>query len=273
MRRRDFLYVPLFPWTPLVAWQDAGAPEPVPEPHFPSRLHQFIWRNWELATTDRMAKVLRTMPHKVLELGLSMGLPEKRTLTPNQFRRLYITVIRQNWHLLPENQIIELLGWTQDKYRFTLKEDDFLDSKLGLPKPRCSQLLYATPTEEEQARAAQIRNIVEETFGASIHVRGEDLLQFIQELSDRSPRRSWSASAQSQAGEIELTEGWTIIEPSGDVLASAARRFKGHLKDAMGAHIALSPAALATGKRIRLAVLGGAAQAGVLQGRYWLLFS
>ena len=289
MRRRDILYVPLFPWTPLVAWQDAGAPEPVPEPHFPSRLHQFIWRNWELATTDRMAKVLRTTPGKILDLGFSMGLPEKRTLTPNQSRRLYITVIRQNWHLLPENQIIELLGWTQDKYRFTLKEDDFLDSKLGLPKPRCSQLLYATPTAEERARAAQIQKIVEENFGTSIHERGEDPFQFIQELSDQRPRRSWSASAQSHAGEIELTEGWTIIEPSGDVLASAARRFKGYLQDAMGAHIALSPAAMATGKRIRLAVLGGAAQyesfeitatdyeieisgdeAGVLQGLYWL---
>jgi hypothetical protein len=290
VRRRDFLPVPLFPWMNLAAWQDAGSPEPVPEPHFPSRLHQFIWRNWELASVDRMAKVLRTTPGKILELGLSMGLPEKRTLTPNQFRRLYITVIRQNWHLLPEDQIIELLGWTEDRYRFTLKEDDFLDSKLGLPKPRCSQLLYAAPTPEARTRAAQIRQIVEETFGASIHERGEDLLQFIQELSDQSPRRLRSASAQSSAGEIELTQGWTIIEPSGEVLASAARRFKSYLQDAMGVHITLSPAAMASGKRIRLAVLGGAAQtesfeitatdyeiavigggeAGVLQGLYWV---
>ena len=96
MRRRDFLPVPLFPWMHLAAWQNASSPEPVPDPHFPSRLYQFIWRNWELATTNRMAKVLGTTPDKILELGLSMGLPEKRTLTPNQFRRLYITVIRQN---------------------------------------------------------------------------------------------------------------------------------------------------------------------------------
>ena len=131
---------------------------------------------------------------------------------------------------------------------------------------------------------------MEETFGASIHERGEELLQFIQELSDQRPRRLRSASAQSSAGEIELTEGWTIIEPSGEVLASAARRFKGYLQDAMRANIALSPAAMATGKRMRLVVLGGAAQpesfeitatddeiavigggeAGVLQGLYWL---
>ena len=164
MRRRDFLPISIFPWMNLASGQDAGSREPVPESHFPSRLYQFIWRNWELASADRMAKLLRTTPDKTLELGLSMGLPEKRTLTPNQFRRLYITVIRQNWHLLPENQIIELLGWTEDRFRFTLKEDDFLEIKLGLPKPRCSQLLYAAPTAEERARAAKIRTIVDETL-------------------------------------------------------------------------------------------------------------
>jgi hypothetical protein len=28
--------------------------------HFPDRLHAFVWRNWELASLDRMAKVLET---------------------------------------------------------------------------------------------------------------------------------------------------------------------------------------------------------------------
>jgi hypothetical protein len=36
----------------------APNPEPVPEPHFPDRLHLFVWRNWELANTDRMAQIL-----------------------------------------------------------------------------------------------------------------------------------------------------------------------------------------------------------------------
>ena len=34
----------------------APHPEPIPEPHFPDRLHLFVWRNWELANTDRMAR-------------------------------------------------------------------------------------------------------------------------------------------------------------------------------------------------------------------------
>src|SRR5215471_18788893 len=136
MRRREFLHVPLYPWMQLAAKGDASLLKPVPEPHFPSRLYQFIWRNWELAPFERVARVLRTTPGTILELGRSMGLPEKRTLPPDHLRRLYVSLIRQNWHLLPENQIIELLGWTRDKYQFTLKEDDFLSVKLG-PKPGC----------------------------------------------------------------------------------------------------------------------------------------
>jgi len=101
------------------------APEPVPEPHFPDRLHLFVWRNWELANTDRMAQVLGTTPEKVLEVGASMGLPTKPHLNEDQLRRIYITVIRQNWHVLPDDQLMELLGWDRQHYEYTLKEDDF----------------------------------------------------------------------------------------------------------------------------------------------------
>ena len=57
----------------------ADAPEPIPEPHFPSRLYEFIWRNWELANADRIAKVLRTTDAVVLEIGASVGPSEKAT--------------------------------------------------------------------------------------------------------------------------------------------------------------------------------------------------
>ena len=79
------------------------------EEHFPSRLHQFVWRNWELANLDRMSAVVRGTPAQVREIAASMGLPARRHLSEDQLRRIYITVIRQNWHLLPEEQIVELL--------------------------------------------------------------------------------------------------------------------------------------------------------------------
>ena len=75
---------------------------PIPEPHFPNRLFLFVWRNWELANTDRLAKVLNTSERSVLKLGAMLGLPEKQRLTHDQLRRIYTTVIRQNWHVLPQ---------------------------------------------------------------------------------------------------------------------------------------------------------------------------
>ena len=67
----------------------APTPEPIAEPHFPDRLHLFVWRNWELANLDRMAEVLGTTSDKVLEIGDSMGLPSKPALTQDQFCLLY----------------------------------------------------------------------------------------------------------------------------------------------------------------------------------------
>src|SRR5258705_612257 len=109
----------------------AGAAFAVPEALFPNRLNQFVWRNWELANLDRMALVARARPQALRDLGKSMGLPAKPQLSADRLRRIYITVICQNWRLLPLEQITELLGWTREKLEFTLKEDDFLDIKLG----------------------------------------------------------------------------------------------------------------------------------------------
>ena len=35
-----------------------SAPKPVSFPHFPSRLHAFVWRNWPLVTPERMARAV-----------------------------------------------------------------------------------------------------------------------------------------------------------------------------------------------------------------------
>jgi hypothetical protein len=180
LQRRHFLPVLFVPQKLAKAFQSSP-----PEPHFPSRLHQFVWRNWELANAGRMAAVIRTSPHNMLKVGESIGLPPKPRLTADQLRRIYVTVIRQNWHLLPEDQLIALLGWTPEKFAFTLKEDDFLDHKLG-PKPRCEPVLYREPDAKERAAAARTRRIVREELGDAIRQRGEEPFAFIAQLSARS---------------------------------------------------------------------------------------
>ncbi len=45
-------------------------------PYFPTTMHAFIWRNWNLVPIDRMAKILNTNVETVLSEGSSMGLPQ-----------------------------------------------------------------------------------------------------------------------------------------------------------------------------------------------------
>jgi hypothetical protein len=243
MNRRQFLALPALP---VLAESPARAP--IGEPHFPSRLHQFVWRNWELANLDRLAAVLHAPPAAVLELGASLGLPPKPHLTAGQLARTYITAIRQNWHLLPEPQLVELLGWDRERFRFTLKEDDFLDVKLGLTQPACPELRYHTPAAAEVERAAAIRATVRELFGASLAAPGEPPCHFVSTLSDLHQAPVHRRDVRPRAGELDLTRGWGLT--ASPALADAGERFRTWLREAVAAELSPAPAA----RNIRLAV-------------------
>ncbi len=133
--------------------------------HFPDRLHAFVWRNWELVSLERMAQVLGTTPEKVRQTGESMGLPPHRQPPAEYQQRGYISIIRRNWHLLPYEQLLTLLGWDTEKLAFTLKEDDFLWIKLGSFKPSCTALRYVEPNEAVTKRCEEIQAIVTSQFG------------------------------------------------------------------------------------------------------------
>ncbi len=123
---------------------------------FPSRLHQFIWRNWAVVPQDRLAQVLKTSPGNVARIAASLGLPQQMAILPEWQDRGYITVLRRNWHLLPYSQLTELLGFSRERLRYALLEDDFLFIKLGSVKPACEPLLYAPPAPAEDAAAARL---------------------------------------------------------------------------------------------------------------------
>ncbi|MBV9123512.1 MAG: hypothetical protein JO112_09155, partial [Planctomycetes bacterium] len=192
----------------LLSGSAPPAPAPNPEPHFPDRLHLFVWRNWELADTARMAVVVRCRAEDILDLGSSLGLTPKPPLSADQLRRLYITVIRQNWRLLPNEQIIQLLGWTKERFQFTLREDDFLESKLG-PKPACLPLVYAPPGPEARKRAAEIRQTILTHLRGERDPAGEPAFAFIRRLSDRTVPSWRDPEAKPSAGQIDLS-GWTV---------------------------------------------------------------
>ncbi len=136
-------------------------PETVKEPigkypYFPTRQQLYIWRNWEMIPTERLAKVLKTSIQNVEALASGMGLRVPAQVNQIYEKRGYITVIRNNWHVLPYEQLTETLNWTRDQLAYTLKEDDFLNVKLEA-KPDVEPVYYQPLTEEEQKKTDKVR--------------------------------------------------------------------------------------------------------------------
>ncbi len=121
------------------------APAPIVSGHFPDRVHEFVWRNWNAVEPAALAKILGTSVENVDALAASMGLPPATMIPPEMKIRGYITLIRRNWHLLPYDQLLELVGMTPERLDFVLREDDMLWYKLGLLKPKCAPLCYHPP--------------------------------------------------------------------------------------------------------------------------------
>jgi len=171
------------------------ARSPIEFKHFPSRLHAFVWRNWELVSLDRMAGVLDTAPEAVRDIGRSMGLPPHKTPPAQYLQRGYISIIRRNWHVLPYEQLLELLGWDAEKLAFTLREDDFLWIKLGSLKPSCPTLHYTEPDEAAVERCERIREIVSSHFGDEFSKAWQPRFGFLEDLSTVHPQEASPAPA------------------------------------------------------------------------------
>ncbi|MBI2422357.1 MAG: hypothetical protein HYV27_05965 [Candidatus Hydrogenedentes bacterium] len=170
-----------------------NAPVPVGSAHFPDALHAFVWRNWPLVPLERMAQTVGATEEQLLAIGQSMGLDAAPVIMPEQESRAYITVIRRNWHLLPYEQLLTLLGWEAEKLDFVLREDDFLYIKLGRHKPAAPPIVYAAPDAAAQARAAQIKAWVQSAFPSTPILGEKPLFSFVEELTaplDAAPAMS-----------------------------------------------------------------------------------
>jgi len=132
--------------------------------YFPDPLYTFLWRNWYLVPLERIAKVVKAKPKDILIIGKMMGLSRPKFISEDQQRRSYLTVIRCNWHLLPREQLLKLLDWTDEKLSFTLQEDDFFYIKLGSIKPVCQPILYTVPTAAVKTRLKWIKKVLSEEF-------------------------------------------------------------------------------------------------------------
>lgn len=161
-----------------------SAPEPIASAHFPSRLHEYVWRNWQLVPLERMAEVVGAQPGQLLDMGKRMGLLDPLDVSEDQWRRSHITIIRRNWHILPYEQLLQLLGWDAEHMAYILREDDFLFIKLGSLKPKCEPLQFAEPDAAARAREDAIAAWVRETFPEGAGKTEEPLFGFLKKLAE-----------------------------------------------------------------------------------------
>ncbi len=152
-------------------------------PHFPDKLHAFLWRNWNLVSTERLAEVVDAKPADILALGKKIGLPAPKPVSSDQTQRSYLTVIRRNWHLLPREQMLKLLRWTDEQLTFTLQEDDFFYIKLGSLKPECEPIQFKTSSGVVEKQEKWMTKVLQEEFQTGFPQHQQPLFQFVKDLS------------------------------------------------------------------------------------------
>lgn len=127
--------------------------------HFPTRHQAFIFRAYEFISPKKIAEILKTTEENIRRAAEEMGLPD---YNPGSIwmNRGYITIIRRLWHILPYEQLLELLEMDAETLAITLREDDFLDVKLK-EKPICEPVIWQELTEEQKKETAEIKKAME----------------------------------------------------------------------------------------------------------------
>ena len=96
MRRAAFCV--MCTWVALLGWgfetsgQDSILPEgdaaaAIVSGHFPDRVHEFVWRNWNAVEPAKLAKILGASVQDVTAIAESMGLPRTPTVPPEMKNR------------------------------------------------------------------------------------------------------------------------------------------------------------------------------------------
>ncbi|MHB9008351.1 MAG: hypothetical protein ACYDC1_15620 [Limisphaerales bacterium] len=196
---------------PATVLPEGDAPPALRGHHFPDRTHEFVWRNWNVVEPGKLATLLGTAVDNVNALAASMGLPPAAGIPPEMLTRGFITLIRRNWHLLPYEQLLELLEMTPGQLAFALREDDFLWVKLGSLKPRCEPLRYQAPGESARQRAAAIRRVVEQDFGEALRRPAEPRFEFVRRLAGPVPGSAAVAPKTPTSSPLRLVYSYLAV--------------------------------------------------------------
>ena len=164
-----------------------GRTEALSPAPFPDRMSAYVWRNWGLVDKALLAETVGATAEDLTAIAEQMGLDPDPVVLPEWKKKGYITIIRRNWHLLPYDQILKLIGKTREEMYFVLMEEDFLWVKLGRVKPKCGALRW-TGGEVEAWRGARerIATILKEE-GLDPRAPEEPRFAFIKDIAAVSP--------------------------------------------------------------------------------------
>lgn len=131
----------------------------LPELVFPKQWQTVIFLNYGYVSVDKIAAVLACDKEIVKKEAERLGL---RNVVYGGIweTKGYITLIRNNWYLLPYSQLLTLLGITEAKLDYILQNDDFLCVKLGGFKPECKEAIYSPLSEKEKEKTRVIADTV-----------------------------------------------------------------------------------------------------------------
>lgn len=206
----------LFFWAGVSSGEETVLPQgesraAVVSGHFPDRVHEFVWRNWNAVEPEKLAAILGASVEDIRATAASMGLPREGNFAQEMQRRGYVTLIRRNWHLLPYEQLLELVEMTPERLAFTLREEDFLWVKLGRLKPVCEPLRYQPPDKAAQRRAAEIRQVVEADFGEELGRPAASRFDFVRQLSEPLPGYTGAEQKEGAPGCLRLVYSYVAV--------------------------------------------------------------
>lgn len=131
--------------------ETSNRPSPLPQ-LFPLPHLDVLYLNWGLVTPEALARTLKTNVESLTRHAALLGLDPEPQADPRWLQRGYLTLIRNNWHLLPFEQLCTLTGFTAEHLAFLLKEDDFLWHKMGMIKPHVPFVCFEELTPDQEAQ-------------------------------------------------------------------------------------------------------------------------
>ena len=139
----------------------------LPKNVFPTAWQSVIFRNYGLVSVDKIAKTLSCSEETVVREAERLGLVGVEYDSAWE-ERGYITIVRNNWFLLPYSQLLTLLEINEDRLQFILEKEDFLWVKLGGFKPECAEVQYSPLSSAEEAKTKEIADTVRAYIGQGV---------------------------------------------------------------------------------------------------------